>query len=136
MTQLTKTQLTKTQSARLQAALDERYRQLVGRIRDQLARADAEQAAAVSDRVRDAGDESVVDLAATLGAALVDRQVAEAREIEAALARLKAGAPNECADCGDEIGFERLAAAPTASRCLRCQTFYEKTHAGTGGSRL
>jgi RNA polymerase-binding transcription factor DksA len=129
-------ELTRTQSARLQAALEGRYRELVGQIRDQLARADAEQAAAVTDRVRDIGDESVVDLAATLGAALVDRQVAEAREIEAALARLKTGAPNECADCGDEIGFERLAAAPTASRCLRCQTVYEKTHAGTGGSRL
>lgn len=129
-------QLTKTQSARLQAALDERYRQLVGQIRDQLARTDAEQAAAVSDRVRDIGDESVVDLGATLGAALVDRQVAEAREIEAALARLKAGTLNVCADCGDEIGFERLGAAPTASRCLRCQTLYEKTHAGTGSSRI
>ncbi|MFZ5557116.1 MAG: TraR/DksA family transcriptional regulator [Pseudomonadota bacterium] len=129
-------QLTKTQSAALQAALEERYKQLVAEIRDQLARADAEQVAAISDRVRDAGDESVVDLVETLGAAIVDRQVAEVRQIEAARQRLQAGEINTCADCGDEIGFQRLQASPTAQRCVRCQTMYEKTHAGAGSSRL
>lgn len=129
-------QLTKTQTARLQAALDERYRELVAEIREQLTRADAEQVAAVADRVRDAGDESVVDLAQTLDAAIVDRQLAEVRAIEAARQRLQSAQIDSCADCGDDIGFERLVAAPTATRCVRCQALFEKTHAGAGSSRI
>lgn len=129
-------QLTQAQRAEIGRLLDERYRELVARVRDELARSDEEQVAALADRVRDAGDESVVDLLDTLGAAIVDRQLGELREIGRARERLSAGEINACVECGDEIGFQRLAASPTAVRCLRCQSVHEKTHAGTGGSRL
>jgi len=34
-----------------------------------------------------------------------------------------------CIDCGQDIGFERLLANPTARRCLICQEHREKTYA-------
>jgi RNA polymerase-binding transcription factor DksA len=129
-------QLTKTQTAELQNALDLRHRQLVAQIREQLIRSDEEQGAAMSDRVRDAGDESVVDLAATLGAAIVDHHLAEVRQIEVARERLRGGELNTCVDCGDDIGFARLKASLTAVRCVRCQRLFESTHAGTGSSLI
>ena len=33
-----------------------------------------------------------------------------------------------CADCGREIGSERLAAVPTAVRCIRCQAAWEQAN--------
>jgi DnaK suppressor protein len=50
--------------------------------------------------------------------------LAQAREhltaIEAALARLDAGAYGYCERCGQPISPERLAARPTATRCIAC----------------
>ena len=33
-----------------------------------------------------------------------------------------------CADCGREIGSERLAAVPNAVRCIRCQGAWEQAN--------
>ncbi len=33
-----------------------------------------------------------------------------------------------CADCGREIGSERLAAVPTTVRCIRCQAAWEQAN--------
>lgn len=40
-------------------------------------------------------------------------------EIDAALERLSAGSYGVCEACGEPISAERLAARPTASRCVR-----------------
>lgn len=53
---------------------------------------------------------------ATLVADAQDRLAA----VEHALARLEAGTYERCAACGGPIGEERLAARPTADRCVRC----------------
>jgi len=45
---------------------------------------------------------------------------AEARAIRLALARIDNGSYGTCAKCGEPIGAERLAALPTATRCIRC----------------
>jgi len=34
--------------------------------------------------------------------------------------------PRLCADCGDEIGADRLAAKPGATRCIDCQKRHER----------
>ena len=41
-----------------------------------------------------------------------------------------AGAASDgmCVDCGREIGPERLAAVPTAARCIRCQASWEQAN--------
>ena len=33
-----------------------------------------------------------------------------------------------CIDCGAEIGAERMAALPTAVRCIRCQATWEQAN--------
>lgn len=41
-------------------------------------------------------------------------------EIDAAIARVEGGWDGRCADCGEPIPPERLAARPSADRCVRC----------------
>ena len=45
---------------------------------------------------------------------------AEAAQIRAALARIDNGTYGTCANCGAEIGAERLEAQPVATRCIKC----------------
>lgn len=53
--------------------------------------------------------------------ALGEHDVAEVLAIDAALARIEAGAYGECTDCGVDIPAARLHAAPEAARCIHCQ---------------
>ena len=80
----------------------------------------------------DAGDAAIADLMADTDAAMTDRDVRELRDIDAALERMRDGSYGECLQCGGEIEFERLKAYPTATRDIRCQTDFEKTHASAG----
>ena len=52
--------------------------------------------------------------------ALVDQARARLREVDAALARLDAGSYGACERCGQQIAPGRLAARPTARRCVGC----------------
>jgi len=45
----------------------------------------------------------------------------ELKRIDAALARLAAGAYGICADCGNSIAARRLEAIPWAERCIACE---------------
>lgn len=46
--------------------------------------------------------------------------LAEAQQIFAALGRLDAGHYGDCVECGNAIAAPRLAAVPTATRCITC----------------
>jgi DnaK suppressor protein len=81
-------------------------------------------------RVRDSGEDSVADHEQTVNQADVARDVGELHAIAAALERIRSGEYGICESCGGEIGHARLDAQPTARRCIRCQSLYEKTHAG------
>lgn len=72
----------------------------------------------------------MADVVADLNLAIVDRQVHEMRDIEAAKRRIKAGDYGVCVDCGAGIGFDRLMAYPTAKRCIVCQRQHERIYAG------
>jgi RNA polymerase-binding transcription factor DksA len=50
------------------------------------------------------------------------------REVNAALERLSDGGFGVCKDCGKRIGRPRLLANPTATRCLACQSQFERHH--------
>jgi RNA polymerase-binding transcription factor DksA len=63
-------------------------------------------------------------------------QSQELRDIDAARARLKNHSYGICMSCGDDIGFERLRAYPTAKRCLPCQQQRERTYAHGGTPTL
>jgi DnaK suppressor protein len=53
-------------------------------------------------------------------ASLMGQARDQVASIEAALHRLDAGQYGTCERCGQPIGDERLAARPTATRCLSC----------------
>lgn len=121
---------TPQQQTQLEKALNDRYQSLLEEVRDELENAGQQQYVEIIGRVpTDIGDESVGDALADFNAAVVDRQIHEIRDIEAAAKRLKDGSFGTCIDCGDEIAFERLMAYPTAKRCIRCQQQHEKTYA-------
>jgi DnaK suppressor protein len=65
-----------------------------------------------------------VNSARDLEFAMDERETAELRQIDAALARIEAGSYGQCIDCGVDIPAARLHAAPEAARCIACQ---EKT---------
>jgi RNA polymerase-binding protein DksA len=96
-------------------------------VRAEMARSGDKQYAELAGGVADAGDDAAMETLASLGAAVADHQVQEIREIEAALQRLRDGVYGVCVDCGEAIGAARLAAYPTAARCVACQARHEKT---------
>ncbi len=122
-------QFTDDQLAQLKARLQQRYLELREKVRGELERSGDQRYIDLAGSVADPGDESVADMLVDVDAALVDRQVIEMREVEAALKRLADLDFGDCIECGGEIGFERLMAYPTARRCTRCQALHEKTYA-------
>jgi RNA polymerase-binding transcription factor DksA len=120
----------------IRSLLDERYRQLTVEIRDELMRSGEERYADIAGQVKDPGDESVASLLADLDIALVERQVGEIRDIEAARQRIAEGTYGICIDCGGEIEAERLKVYPTAKRCFACQSQREKIYAQEGKPTL
>lgn len=56
--------------------------------------------------------------------------VDELHAIGRAIQSIREGEYGHCTDCGADIPFARLRAAPTALRCVRCQTLFEKNFAG------
>jgi DnaK suppressor protein len=48
-------------------------------------------------------------------------------EIDAALERVDAGTYGLCASCGGDIGYKRLAAMPSATRCIACKEKEERS---------
>jgi RNA polymerase-binding protein DksA len=120
----------KKQLSELTRSLDQRREALLEEVRDELEKTENTQYIELIDRSpADEGDQAVGDALADLNLAIIDRHIVEIRDIEAAKARVKEGTFGVCADCGDEIAFERLGAYPTAKRCLRCQAQREKTYA-------
>ena len=116
------------QRDQLTRALERRREALLEELMRDAARARDEQFGELAGPVTDIGDESVAALLADLDQAELSRDVAELREVEAARKRLADGAYGICADCGAEIGFERLQAEPAAARCVECQAHHEKTY--------
>jgi DnaK suppressor protein len=55
--------------------------------------------------------------------------VQELNDIDAALRRMEDGSYGICDECGQEIGYPRLDAQPTALRCISDQEKYERTYA-------
>lgn len=129
--------LSKAEMSKLTGALDRRYELVVEEVRDALEKSENQQYVELLDRApADIGDQSVADELADLNLALIDRHVQEMRDIEATRARFTDGRFGVCVDCGQEIGFQRLLAYPTAKRCIACQQRREKTYAHEGTPTL
>jgi len=80
----------------------------------------------------DSGDESMANALADFNVTMLDRQVQGLRDIEAAFRRVKDGEYGVCIDCGEDVGFPRLQAYPTAKRCIVCQEKRERQYVQEG----
>ena len=105
-----------------------RARDLREEIRATLAKSDNENYLNVANEVRDLEDESFADLVVDVNLAEIDRDLTELRAVEAALRALREGRYGICEDCARPIDLERLQVAPQATRCINCQTTWERTH--------
>lgn len=109
---------TEDQLMQLKGALHRRSLDLQEEIRNELA------------HIRDIRDfdlaEYLNNIPDDIDTALVDRQINEMRELEMSMKYLSELEFGDCIDCGNEIGFERLLAYPSAQRCIQCQNLYEK----------
>ena len=123
--------LTIEQREALQAALDARAEELRATVAGAL-EGDGTQALANHE----ADDDAVADLETSLDVAHLSREVLELREIERAQRRLHTADYGLCADCGEEIPFIRLQANPLATRCIGCQSAFERSHVQPGHASL
>lgn len=90
----------------------------------------------VAGEVSDTGDQSVAMLVTDMNNTMAQRHLDEVREIDRALTQIHGRDYGMCADCGDEIAYQRLEAFPTAVRCIGCQTRHERLFAYEGAPRL
>ena len=73
------------------------------------------------NRMEETDDWAVADLETALDVAEVSRDAGELRDVEQALARVADGTYGDCVECGAHIPQGRLAANPSAPRCIACQ---------------
>lgn len=129
--------LTPSQVDQLVKQLNARYRALGSEVREELENSgDQQRIALLNDEPGDAGDESLASALADLHIARFDRHIRELQDIEAALQRASDGQLGVCTDCGDDVGFARLQAYPTAKRCIVCQQQHEKAYAQEGHPKM
>jgi len=81
-------------------------------------------------------DDAVADLETSLDAAAAVRESSELRDIERALERLRSADFGTCEECGVDIPVVRLQASLAATRCIDCQTRFEREHGIGGGAKL
>lgn len=80
----------------------------------------------LANQIENVDDQPVASLENAIDIAALERDVAELREVEAALERVRTAAYGACADCGADIPYPRLNASPAALRCIACQERQER----------
>jgi RNA polymerase-binding protein DksA len=128
--------LTEHEQEQLRDQLEHQRAQLCAEVEREMSRSARQGYDDLIGQVGDLEDRALADLLVDENLAAVHRHVQELRQIEDALARMKQGSYGECIDCGDVIGFERLRAFATATRCIDCQARYERDHAEPGHPTL
>jgi RNA polymerase-binding transcription factor DksA len=117
-------------SAAQKATLAQRLRLRSGELHADVERelAKGESYRQLAGEAADAGDASLADLIVDLDHAEVDRDLAELRAVDDAIARLPGPGFGVCVECGQDIAFERLEAQPQVTRCVRCQERRERRY--------
>lgn len=122
-------ELTVSERDRLAAMLAERKQLLRDEIRAGLTAMNEAGYEDFLSNTADVGDQSLATLISNVTNAEVARDAAELQDVIAAETRLTTGTYGQCADCTVPVPYARLAAYPTAKRCLRCQHVREATDA-------
>lgn len=129
--------LTRSQLEQLNKKLKEDYQTLLREVRDELENTgDQHRIDLLNSEPGDTGDESMANALADFNVAILDRHVKELRDIEAAFQRIRDGEYGVCMDCGNDVGFPRLQAYPTAKRCIVCQEKRERQYAQEGHPKM
>ena len=118
--------LTRTQSDTLKQLMEERAMDLEQRIRETLPKPADETTLERTGVSQDEVDDATTNAEEHFNHTLHRHYVDEMRQIEAARERAGIGLLDCCADCGDDIGYQRLSAQPFAVRCLDCQDRHER----------
>lgn len=105
--------LSATQIERLKVMLESRLGQLSGGLqnRDNIA----------IEKAADMMDEAQLAEERDLAICILDRDFAEIRSVENALARIEQGTYGSCLRCAEPIDWKRLQAVPHAAFCVACQ---------------
>jgi DnaK suppressor protein len=118
--------LNQQQNAALEQSLDLIEQAVRAKIHETMPAAVGDPYADLTRTVQDFGDEAAASTEQDFNHVLHERYLRELEQIEAVRRRLSAGEADRCAQCGEEIGYERLLAYPFATRCVDCQARYEK----------
>jgi RNA polymerase-binding transcription factor DksA len=119
-------ELSKAQRKALEAALRSRQQALRADVAAKLRNQDDPRLVGLRNRMEDTDDWAMADAMAAQDITLVSRDLTELASVEEALSRLADGTYGECVDCESLIPFPRLAAYPTARRCVGCQETLER----------
>jgi len=113
--------ITAAERATLRTELEKRRKVLRAELAAKLSEQDNPALLGLRNRMEETDDWAVADLETALDVAEVSRDAGELREVEGALARMQDGTYGECQECGQPIPYGRLAAQPSAPRCIACQ---------------
>ena len=128
--------VTAAQRRTLETQLEARCRQLRAELAAKLNTQDNPALLGLQNRMQETDDWAVADLETALDVAEVSRDAAELRDVEAALIRIVDDTYGACLECGAAIPYARLAANPSAARCIACQEKLESALRRTGTSTL
>jgi DnaK suppressor protein len=118
------THLTAGQRALLQASLTQRQHELDRRLAHHHGGVSrVEHAREVL--LQDGDDAPQRDADREVDLALTDLETQELGRVSEALRRLQTPGFGQCADCGEDIAFDRLKVEPWALRCVPCETVRE-----------
>jgi DnaK suppressor protein len=113
--------LSSAERGTLAKALEARRKTLRSELQAKLNAQDNPALLGLRNRMEETDDWAVADLETALDVAEVSRDAGELRDVEAAIARMAEGTYGDCVDCGNPIPHARLAANPSAARCIACQ---------------
>jgi RNA polymerase-binding protein DksA len=105
--------------------VERRLRLRAQELRSQITTLRARAGNIAATEVGDAKDAADASAQAVVDDAEVERDFAELRDIRMALAAIGEGRYGICTECGSPIDARRLAAQPTAFRCVDCQAVAE-----------
>jgi RNA polymerase-binding protein DksA len=129
--------LNQSQLDLLNKKLNDQYQALLREVREELANSgNQHRIDLLNQEPGDSGDESLATALADFNLATLNRHIDGLRDIEAAFQRIKSGDYGVCAECGDDVPFNRLQAYPTAKRCIVCQEQREKQYAQEGHPKM
>ena len=81
---------------------------------------------AFANHLEEVGDWAEADVLNETDIALLGHDLAELRDVDAALGRVASGSYGACTSCGLPIEPRRLEALPAAQTCMACKDEFEK----------